>query len=369
MTVPGQRDPEAARERLNAWLPARIPDASGVTVTAVRTQGTTGFSGETLLFDAEWTRDGEREPRAYVARVAPTAYQIFPDARSGFDRQYRVMRALAEHTGVPVPDVHWFEPDPTPLGAPFFVMDHVAGRVPSDMPPYHQDGWVAELDPAARTRMWWGTLEHLARLHRLDHHALGLDFLDEPAYGAAGLDQRLAYYAEYLPWAYDGPQPTAHAALDWLVANRPPRRHPPSPLWGDARLGNVVFAANGTPRALLDWENATLGAPEEDLAWFCYLDRHQSEGINVPRLAGFPGRAETIAGYERLLGRPLQDLDYYEALSAFKFSVLMARIGQAFIDFELIPPDSDFPVNNTATQLLAHILDLPAPGEEPAPIL
>ena len=369
MPVPDQRDPEAARERLNAWLSARMGDATDVAVTAVRSPATRGFSSETLPFDAEWTRGGERHRGAYVARVAPTAYQIFPEARSGFDRQYRVMRALTEHTGVPVPDVHWFEPDPALLGAPFFVMDHVAGRVPSDMPPYHQDGWVAELDATARARMWWGTLEHLARVHRLDHHRLGLDFLDERAYGAPGLDQRLGYYAEYLPWAYDGPQPTARAALDWLVANRPPQRHPPSRLWGDARLGNVVFAGDGTPRALLDWENATLGAPEEDLAWFCYLDRHHSEGINVPRLAGFPDRAETVAGYERLLGRPLDDLGYYETLSAFKFGVIMARIGQAFIDFELIPPDSDFPVNNTATQLLARVLDLPAPGGEPAPIL
>jgi len=368
MVVPDQRDPDLTRDRLTGWLATRLPDAGGVAVPTVgRPYAGTGFSSETLLFTAEWTRDGERHERRYVARVAPAAYQVFPDARAGFDRQYRVMRALAGH--VPVPDVHWFEPDPEHLGAPFFVMDQVEGRVPADMPPYHQDGWVTEVDPLARERMWWGTLERLAQIHRLDHRALGLEFLDQPRYGATGLEQRLGYYAEYLSWAYDGPQPTARAALDWLRAHRPPERHPPSLLWGDSRIGNVVFAADGTPRALLDWENATLGAPEEDLAWFCYLDRHHSEGIGVPRLLGFPDRAETIVGYEKLLGRPMEDLEYYEVLSAFKFAVIMARIGQAFIDFELIPSDSDFPANNTATQLLARVLDLPMPGEEPAPFI
>lgn len=366
MVVSGPRDPAHVRKRLTGWLADRLPDATGVVVTEVdRPHAGTGFAGETLLFTAEATRGERRRAHRYAARVAPEAYQLFPDARGSFERQYRVLRALAGR--VPVPEVHGYEPDPEVLGAPFFVMDRVDGRVPSDMPPYHLDGWVTEAGSAVRERMWWGTLELLAKVHRLDHRALGLEFLDRPGYGATGLEQRLGYYAAYLSWAYDGPQPTVRAALDWLRANRPPEPHPPGLLWGDSRIGNVVFAPDGSPRALLDWENAELGAAEEDLAWFLYLDRHHSAGIGVPRLSGFPGRTETIAGYEKLLGRPLENVEYYEVLSAFKFAVIMARTGQAFIDFELIPADSDFPVNNTATQLLAGILGLPAPGEEPAP--
>lgn len=365
MGVSGPRDPGLVRERLTGWLARRLPDATDVAVTEVeRPYAGIGFGGETVLFTAESTRGGRSRTHRYAARVAPAAYRLFPDARDSFERRYWVLRALAGR--VPVPAAHWYEPDPEVLGAPFFVMDRVDGRIPSDMPPYHVDGWVAEAEPAVRERMWQGTLELMARVHRLDHRALGLDFLDRPRYGATGLEQRLEYYTDYLSWAYDGPQPTARAALDWLRANRPPEPHPPGLLWGDSRIGNVVFGPDGTPRAFLDWENAELGAAEEDLAWFLYLDRHQSTGIGVPRLPGFPGRTETVAGYEKLLGRPLEHLGYYEVLSAFKFAVIMARTGQAFIDFELIPPDSDFPVNNTATRLLAGILGLPAPGEEPA---
>jgi len=115
---------------------------------------------------------------------------------------------------------------------------------------------------------------------------------------------------------------------------------------------------------VLDWEMTTLGQPEEDLAWFLYLDRHHSEGVGAARLAGFPDRAETIARYELITGRTMRDMAYYEILSAFKLSIAMARIGQLFIRYGLVPADNDFPYNNTATQLLARILGLPSPGGE-----
>lgn len=353
MPVPDQRDPEITRDLLTRWLSQHLP---GVRIPVLKTPTTTGFSSETLIFDAEW---GDRRG-AFVARVAPIQFQIFPEPR--FAEQYRLMRLLGERTDIPVPPIHWYEPSAEPLGAPFFVMDRIDGDVPTDMPPYHQDGWVTTIPPAERAAMWWSTLEIMARLHALE--PAGFAFLDQPAYGAPGIEQRLGYYAHYLTWAYPGPQPTAAAALEWLRAHVPAEREPIAVLWGDARIGNVIFRA-GAPRAVLDWETATLGAPEEDLAWFCYLDRHHCEGVGVPRLPGFPTVAETYERYAGLLGRPLRDMFYYEVLSAFKFAVIMARIGQAFIDFELIPADSDFPYNNTASTLLARILNLPAPGSPP----
>jgi aminoglycoside phosphotransferase (APT) family kinase protein len=368
MPIPDQRDPEITRDLLTRWLSQHLP---GVRIPLLKTPTNTGFSSETLMFDAVW---GDREERreALVARVAPIHFQIFPEPR--FAEQYRVMRLLDERTDIPVPPIRWYEPANEPLGAPFIVMGRIDGDVPTDMPPYHQDGWVTTIPPAERTAMWWSTLEIMARLHALD--PAGFAFLDQPTYGRTGIGQRLGYYEHYLKWAYPGPQPTAVQALEWLRTHRPPgppsqqdpepgsESEPISVLWGDARIGNVIFQAGG-PQAVLDWETATLGAPEEDLAWFCYLDRHHSEGVGVPRLPGFPTREETYERYAELLGRPLRHMFYYEVLSAFKFAVIMARIGQAFIDFELIPADSDFPYNNTATQLLATILDLPAPGSLP----
>ena len=55
--------------------------------------------------------------------------------------------------------------------------------------------------------------------------------------------------------------------------------------------------------AVLDWEMVTLGPWEQDLAWWLFLDRHHSEGLGVPRLEGFPSHRDTVAHYERLMGR------------------------------------------------------------------
>ncbi|GAA1849567.1 phosphotransferase family protein [Actinomadura bangladeshensis] len=350
MPVPDQRDPEITRRALADWLGGHLP---GVRIPHVDTPQTSGFSNETLMFEAEWSEGGEAGRESFVARVAPTAYQVFPEPR--FADEYRLMRILDERTSVPVPPIRWYEPSADVLGAPFFVMGRVDGRVPTDMPPYHTGGWVTEIEPAERAAMWWSTLEIMADLHRLDVRGLDLGFLDQPAWGAPGLDQRLAYYEHYLHWAYKGPQETALRALEWLKANRPDEPDEPVALWGDARIGNVIFQA-GVPAAVLDWETAVLGAPEEDLAWFMFLDRHHSDGMGAPRLDGFPSHAETVARYEELLGRPMRHLAYYEVLSGFKFSVIMARIGQAMIDFGWIDETSDFPYNNNCTQLLARIL-------------
>jgi aminoglycoside phosphotransferase (APT) family kinase protein len=355
--VPDQRDPGITQAKLEAWLCEQLPGATGVRVPQVQTPTANGFSSETLIFDAEWF-DGGWRGGGYVAKVAPTGHQIFPEPR--FCEQYRLMRILAS-AGVGVPTVHWYEPDPAVLGAPFYVMSRADGEAPTDMPPYHTGGWVTTASPQVRERMWWHGIDVLAQVHSLDVQALGLGFVDQPEFGATGIEQRLGYYEHYLHWAYEGAVPVAEAALAWLREHKPAEPYPPVLLWGDARIGNILYS-DGVPTAVLDWEMATLGQPEEDLAWFLYLDRHHGEGVGAPRLPGFPSAGETIARYERLAGRPMRDLDYYEVLSGFKFTIIMARIGQLFLHYDLIPHGNDFPYNNTASQLLAKVLGLPSPG-------
>src|SRR5437588_11648849 len=103
MPVPAQRDPGLTCSLLQGWLRGRLPRARDLVVTGLRTPSGSGFSGETLLFDAEWTDDGGTGRLPLVARVAPTAYQLFPEPR--FEDQCRVMRVLGEETAVPLPAV------------------------------------------------------------------------------------------------------------------------------------------------------------------------------------------------------------------------------------------------------------------------
>ena len=354
MPVPAQRDPDLTRDILAQWLgdPARLP---GARITDLQTPEFSGFSSETLMVDVEC---GEAA-LALAVRVAPLHYKVFPETR--FAEEYRLMRILDADTDIPVPPVLWYEPDPGYLGAPFLVMRRIEGRVPTDMPPYHTGGWLTDVSPAERESIWWSGVGVLTRVHALDVRRLGLEFVDQTRYGPTGLRQRLAYYEHYLDWAYEGAVPVVRQALQWLHDHRPAETHDPVLLWGDSRIGNIIFNS-GRATAVLDWEMATLGQPEEDLAWFLLLDRHHSEGVGAARLPGFPDAAQTIARYERLTGRTLASMDYYEVLSATKFAIVMARIGQLFIHYDLVPPDNDFPYNNTASQLLAKILGLPPPG-------
>src|SRR5438552_16777158 len=136
MPVPQQRDLEVARDALTTWLGDRLA-ADDVRLSDITSPAFTGFSNETLLFDAEWTAEGERHRQGMVARVKPTAYTIFLE--SVFEEQYRVMEALGRRSDVLVPPVVGYESDEPVLGAPFLVMQQIDGRSPQDHPPYHSE--------------------------------------------------------------------------------------------------------------------------------------------------------------------------------------------------------------------------------------
>ena len=360
MPTPWERDLEADRRRLTAWLGRVLPDTRDLSISELTTPQATGFSNDTLLFDATWRQAGRAQTRGLVARVQPTGFQVFPDYDLAL--QYRVLELLAA-SDVPVPRVHWLEAEDTRvLGAPFYVMERVDGRIPTDNPPYHVGGWMTEIEPAEREAIWWNALEVMTRIHRLDWRAAGFDFLERPELGPSGLGQQLDYYERYLAWAARGkPQPTIEPALEWLIKHQP-QDEPLRICWGDARIGNIIFDGT-TPVAVLDWEMVTLGNPEQDLAWWLFLDRHHSEGMSAPRLPGFPGRDETLARYAELTGRPVEHLRYYEVFAGFRFAVIMLRLAQQMLEYGRLPADSDFETNNTVTRLLAKLLDLPDPAD------
>jgi aminoglycoside phosphotransferase (APT) family kinase protein len=359
--TPWQRDLERDRERLTAWLAARMPAASSLQLHSLRAPESSGFSNDTLLGELEVREAGAVRRERLVVRIQPTGFQVFPDYDLGL--QFRAMQLLAK-TDVPVPRVRWIEErDAGVLGAPFYVMEHVEGRVPTDRPPYHADGWMKEASPAERAEIWWGGIECMAKIHRLDPVAVGFGFLDQRAPGESHFRRQLAYYERYLEWAARGlPQPTIESALRWLRTNEPddPRT---VLLWGDARIGNVIFAGT-RPAAVLDWEMVTLGSPEEDFAWTIFLDRHHSEGIGVPRLEGFPSYEETVARYEALTGFEIRSLHFWQVFAGFRFAVIMARIGQQMVHYQVMTPEQgrQFELDNTVTRMLAALLELPPPA-------
>ena len=356
MPIFEQRDQEQARRNLTAWLAIKLAGAADLSVAELGGPAATGYSNETILFDASWRNGGTERHEGFAVRVKPSTHTVFLE--SEFDTQYRVLKVLGDQTDVPVPPVRWYEEDEAVLGAPFFVMQRVGGQVPGDNPPYTMGGWPFEASVERQERLWWNGLDVMARIHRLDWQSLGLGFLAKPERGPTGLDQQLTYYQAYFDWAArDRPQPSVQALWDWLLANRPEHDASRDALcWGDSRIGNMIFDEESAVRAVLEWEMVALGNPVQDLAWWLFLDRYLSEGCGAPRLPGFPGRDATVARWEQLTGRSADHLGWYERWAAFRFGVVMIRLAQLLIHFELLPPDSDMERNNGATQLIDELL-------------
>ena len=348
------RDPESTGKQLQSWLAGKIAGSEELVVENVTAPPSSGFSNETLLFDARWRESGVERGAPLVARIKATAFQIFPTY--DIERQSRVLELLGANTDVPVPRVFGYEADESLLGAPFFVMERIAGEIPPDAPTYHVAGWMTEIAPAERARIWWSGVEAMARVHAVDGAEPELAFLAASGEGADPLMRQLDEYERFVAWATDG---RGHAlcerALGWLRERRPRGQAPLRLCWGDSRIGNQIFR-DGRCVAVLDWEMATLADPQQDLAWWLFFDRHHSESCEVPRLEGLPSREETIARWESLTGLRAGDVDYYETFAALRFSVIMIRVGELFVQNGVIPAEANFAEDNSATRMLAKML-------------
>lgn len=318
------RDLDQTHGQLTRWLARQLPAGAAPELSALQIPQGSGFSNETILFDAQWTEAGAPRTGGFVVRIKPTGRAVFPEYDLGL--QVRCMRIVAEHTKIPVPNVRWLEEDATVLGSAFYVMEKITGVVPSDNPPYAVMGWLADAAPEDQARLFANSIDVLAGLHRLDWNAIGFAFLDRPEFGATGMLQQIGYYRAFLPWASGGDVPPLVAdTFAWLERHLPAERGPNVLNWGDARISNMMYR-DFAPVAVLDWEMATLGPGEVDLAWFLFLNDFLTEALGVPGLPGFPGHEPLIERYERIVGRPTRDMYYYRVWAAFRFVAVMVSI-------------------------------------------
>jgi aminoglycoside phosphotransferase (APT) family kinase protein len=340
------RDDEELRDRLSAWLATRPELGSGVRIDAFERPEANGMSSETLLFDASWMRPGgERSANRFVARLAPTsdAFPVFPSY--DLERQVRVMRLVGERTTAPVPQVHWYEPDPAPLGTPFFVMDRVDGLVPPDVMPYpFDDTWVSKATPAQRARLQSRTVDVLAAIHGVEAAPSELDllFCDQPRPGirdVAGhrteeespLRRHFADERSYYDWVRgDLRFPILERAFEWLETHWPTESDAPDNqvlCWGDARIGNVLYQ-DFEPVGVLDWEMATIGPRELDLGWFVFLHRFFDDITTEMGMAGLPDfldRHDVAAQYAERTGHRPRDLDWFITYAGLRHGTVMIR--------------------------------------------
>lgn len=306
---------------LGNWLTQQLPGASDLTITQV-SEPSQGFSSRTLLFTASWQQAGGARERALVARIqrdttCPMLADVF--------HQHRVIEAVAATSDAAVPPLYLAERTGGVIGEPFFLMDRVEGRVPSDAPSYHAQGWLKETwNAAEREHAWWNAIAEMAKLHRIGWRPfLFLAPGQSAAPDAAFYLQH--FIARWLEWAARGQRyPLLDAALRHLLAHAPPAEQT-GLVWNDARMGNTMFATDGSVASLFDFEVATLGPAEIDLAWWLHAEDIFSSAKGLARLAGIPKRDEALRGFETLYGRAMPHFEDYEAIAALKHAVLSVR--------------------------------------------
>jgi aminoglycoside phosphotransferase (APT) family kinase protein len=358
-------DPVATEAELTKWFAGKLPGATDLKITDLEIPQSAGMSMTSVLFKVSYREGGAGRELDLAARVAPAN----PDAGSFIDtdlrREFRLLQTLGQHSDVAIPTARWLEEDADVIGSAFMIVGRAFGRVPPDDPPYTVGGWVLELPPEQRGKLYENALQQLERLHAVDWRRLGIqEILDKPEFGPPGIDQQIGHWENFYHWASEGQaSPTIDSGFAWIKANRP-RDEEVVLNWGDPRIGNIIYGDDLSVQAVLDWEMAALASPELDLGWFVFFVRYYSEGVGIPIPEGMPTRAQLVARYRELTGREVKHIDYYEAFAALRLSILFLRIAHVMIAGGLLPSDSPMGLNNPASQILARLLNLPAPAGE-----
>jgi aminoglycoside phosphotransferase (APT) family kinase protein len=223
-----------------------------------------------------------------------------------------------------VPRVYWLGDETTTLGARFFLMERVEGETIARR--LLRDAEYGE----ARQRMTAQLGEILARIHRIDREAHGLDFLVAPPPGTSAAVAEVERYEQIYRSIAPEPHPAFELAFRWLARHLPPdgRR---SIVHGDYRIGNVIFGPEGT-RSILDWEMAHAGDPMEDLGWLCV--RAWRFGNDDVPVGGIGSREALFEAYEGAGGGRVDPahVRFWEVFGNLKWAVICIMQAKTHLD-------------------------------------
>jgi aminoglycoside phosphotransferase (APT) family kinase protein len=256
---------------------------------------------------------------SWVLRRPPLG-ELTPSAHD-MAREYKVVAALYG-SGVPVARAVVLGEDPSVIGVPFSVVEHVDGRVIRTRAELH------ELSDSEIARCAFGLIDVLAAVHAVDPVAVGLrEFGRAQGY----LSRQVRRWHDQWSRVATRELADVEALNAWLTENCPAESGA-AIVHGDFRIDNAILDGSdvGTIRALVDWEMATLGDPLADLGLhIAYSDPAfdpvlgGSAASTSPRLPRTEARVERYAAASR---RELPDMAFYLALGYFKSAVIAEGI-------------------------------------------
>ena len=278
-----------------------------------------GHSNEVHLvhFDGKsWAL--RRPPRG---PLLPTAHDVL--------REYRVLNAL-QHTPVPVPRVYAACEDAGYIGAPFFLMEYMRGRVIRSGLILSGEKSFADTRDKRRI-VSESIIDLLITLQGVDWRKVGLEGFGRPD---GYVERQLHRWCDQLDRTVPNtrPLPAMEKIQQWL------KRHVPQPqpatiVHGDFKLDNLMWdVSKPEPRviALFDWEMSTIGDPLADLGWMVtYWSDPDDDEIRRTVVSsmeadeGYYRRNEMVARYEQKSGRAMHDFAFYQIFSLFKLAIIL----------------------------------------------
>lgn len=262
--------------------------------------------------------DGGRDER--ILRIYPGSDLILP-SRQEFDG----MRTLFQQ-GYPVPEVFVYESQGQWFGKPFVIMQKINGRLMGD---------VIDDAPEREEALIGKFAQLYVELHQMDIEPFLPDGTvpDPNAYLDDLFAQGKAMLGGLGSEAFD-------ATLDWFVSHRDQIAcERLSITHGDFHLYNILLDEDEQP-FVIDWTQIMPGDYRLDLAWTLLL----AGGY------GRPHRGKMVlAEYERIAGKPVENLDYFNGLAAFK------RLG--FITMSLIAGAETLGLRPEATEMIRQQAD------------
>lgn len=305
--------PEDVTAALAPWF-AETLGASEIAIRDV-TRHAEGWSWQT------WTMTvvADGAPQGFAVRREPEDGLLAPYDTAG---QFRLHRAVIDHSAVPMPGLRWLEISPDVLGMPFYVMERVEGRVPVQW-----QGDDPEIFPTddVRTAIGHHFVDVLADIHTIDPAVTGLPVFTTSDEGAAA---QVEHWAGVYERSALVEVPILRWLVGWLRANIATSGRV-TVVHGDYRIGNFMVRDDEIV-AVFDWELAHVGDPLFDLAWAA-MPLFRGRGTKVSQLLD---ESEFLTRYADRSGHPI-DRDVFRFWLLFghlRAAVPQLRAAKAFED-------------------------------------
>ena len=288
----------------------------------------------------------DQDGNAFVLRRPPLGHVL--ESAHDMGREYKIISSL-KGSVVPVAPTIDLCLDADVNGAPFYVMEYVAGPVP------HDSSVVRDKIPAMRDRLQLSkdVIRVLGELHLLNPDDVGLGDLGRKE---AYLERQLKRWSKQWEATETHEVPAMNESTKRLRESMP-EQVGASIVHGDYRLGNMIVNG-GVVSAILDWELCTLGDPLADLGYLLNNWSAPGEGeedVKPTSAGGFADRDDLLEQYGGLTGKDLSQINYYRAFSHWR----SAAIGQGVYKRYLVGamgenPDYDLEASKRGINLLAE---------------